>query len=186
MRNRVCLALTGVILLAIGATALAAGFGVFGGEDAGRAPILGAMSRWVPAHRWRWSSVAATSCAVALLGFGWLTAQVRCRALRRLAMGGTGPATRMAVRVATRAIKADVTSYPGVRDVRATLLGSRRRPMIRLNVACDDLTELGELARRIHDDAMVRLRLTMDRRDLRGVVDFRVVPRPERRPRNGA
>jgi hypothetical protein len=186
VRDRVCLAVTGLVLLAAGGAVVAAGLGALGGEAAARAPVLGTMSGWAAAHRWFWPSATAASCAVALLGFGWLTAQVRGRVLRRLAMGDTGPATRMAVRVAVRAITADVTSYPGVRHVRATLCGSGRRPRIRLSVTCDDLTELGELARRIHDDAMVRLRLTLDRADLRGVVDVRVAPRPARRPRSGA
>jgi hypothetical protein len=174
MANRVWLALTGLTLLAGGGAEVCAGLGVFGRGPAGRTPILLARSGWMPAHRWLWPSAAAVSCAVAMLGLGWLIAQVRRRALRRLAMGDTDSPTRMAARVATRAVRADVTSYPGVRDVRARLLGSGRRPLIRLDVTCEDLAALGELAQRIHDDAMVRLRVTLDRRDIRGVVDFRV------------
>jgi hypothetical protein len=39
---------------------------------------------------------------------------------------------------------------------------------------CDADTNLGELAWRIRDDAMVRLRTTLNRADLGGVIDFRV------------
>jgi hypothetical protein len=96
--------------------------------------------------------------------------------LRRLAMGDArAGGTRMAARVATRAITADVRSYPGVRRVRARLSGTARRPSIRVRVTCDDRADLTELARRIRDDAMVRLRTTLDREDLGGVVDFRTI-----------
>jgi hypothetical protein len=83
-------------------------------------------------------------------------------------------ATRMAARVATRAIVADVTSYPGVRRVSTRLAGSARRPSMRVRVMCDAEVDLDELAWRIRDDAMARLRTTLNREDLGGVVDFRV------------
>ena len=185
MRNRVWLALTGLSLLIAGAMAVAGGLGAFGREHAGRPLLTAVMSRWVSAHRWFWPSVAMAACAVALLGAGWLTAQVRCRTLRRLAMGDPGSgATRMAAQVATRAITTDVTCYPGVRRARARLLGSTRRPWIRVHVTCDDVADLVELERRIRDDAMVRLRTTLDRQDIGGIVDFRIIhaePAQERR-----
>ena len=84
-------------------------------------------------------------------------------------------ATRMAARVATRAITTDVTSYPGVRRARARLVGSDRRPWIRVDVTCDDTADLMEVGARIRHDAMVRLRTTLDRQDIGGVVDFRVI-----------
>jgi hypothetical protein len=83
-------------------------------------------------------------------------------------------ATRMAARVATRAIAADVTSYPGVRRVRTRLAGSARRPSVWVRVMCDPQVDLTELSWRIRDDAMVRLRTTLNREDLGGVVDFRM------------
>lgn len=185
MRNRVWLALTGLILLAAGGTAVAGGLGAFGRAHADRPLFTAVMSRWVSAHGWFWPSVAAGACTVAVLGCGWLTAQVRSRTLRRLALGdATSGATRMAARVATRAVTADVMSYPGVRRARARLAGSARRPRITVRVTCDDQADLGELGRRIRDDAMVRLRTTLNREDLGGVVDFRMIcdePAGERR-----
>jgi hypothetical protein len=178
MWNRVWLALTGLVLLAAGVAALAGGLGASGGEHV----LTGAMSRWVAARLWFWPAVAAGTCTVAVLGFGWLTAQWRCRTLRRLAMGGArGEPTRMAARVATRAITADVTSYPGVRQVRTHLYGNARRPRVRVRVLYDPEADLAELAVRIRDDAMVRLRTTLDREDLGGVIDFRMCPEAGRR-----
>jgi hypothetical protein len=49
---------------------------------------------------------------------------------------------------------------------------------------CDAEVDLAELAWRIRDDAMVRLRTTLNREDLGGVVDFRMkreIPAWERR-----
>lgn len=170
MFNRVWLALTGLVLLCGGGTTLAAGL-----FRASRPLVTAAMSRWVAAHPWFWPAVAGGSLAMAMLGSAWLAAQWRCRTLRRLAMGDArAGATRMAARVATRAIVADVTSYPGVRRVRPRLSGSARRPAMRVRVMCDANADLGELAWRIRDDAMVRLRTTLNRADLGGVIDFRV------------
>jgi hypothetical protein len=170
MWNRVWLALTGLVLLGAGGTTLAGG--VLG---KGRPLVTDATSQWVAEHRWFWPSVAGGSLALAMLGSGWLAAQWRWRRLRRLAMGDArAGATRMAARVATRAIAADVTSYPGVRRVRTRLSGSARRPSMRVRVMCDAGVDLDELAWRIRDDAMVRLRTTLNRADLGGVVDFRM------------
>jgi hypothetical protein len=172
MGNRVWLALTGLLFLGAGGTTLAAGLGAFGPD---RPLVTGAMSRWILAHWWFWPATAGGSLAVAMLGSGWLAAQWRCGTLRRLAMGDArAGATRMAARVATRAIVADVTSYPGVRRVSTRLAGSARRPSMRVRVMCDAEVDLDELAWRIRDDAMARLRTTLNREDLGGVVDFRV------------
>jgi hypothetical protein len=180
MFNRVWLALTGLVLLGCGAATLAAGLG------GPRRPIVtGGLSRWVAMHPWFWPAVTAGSLTVAMLGGTWLAAQWRCRSLRRLAMGDArAGATRMAARVATRAIAADVTSYPGVSRVRTRLSGSRRRPSMRVRVLCEAGADLDELVWRIRDDAMVRLRTTLGRADLGGVIDFRVqrdAPEKERR-----
>jgi hypothetical protein len=170
MGNRVWLALTGLVLLGAGGTTL--GLGVAWPD---RPLVTGAISRWIAAHPWFWSSVASGALAVAMLGAAWLDAQWRRRTLRRLAMGhARAGATRMAARVATRAIAADVTSYPGVRRVRTRLAGSARRPSVRVRVMCDAQVDLAELSWRIRDDAMVRLRTTLNRDDLGGVVDFRM------------
>lgn len=175
MANRVWLALTGLVLLAAGGATLAAG-----ASGPPRPLVTVATSRWIAAHPWFHAYVAGASVAVTMLGAGWLSAQWRRRTLRRLAMGhARAGATRLAARVATRAITADVTSYPGVRRVRTWLAGSARRPSVRVRVLCDAEADLAELAWRIRDDAMVRLRTTLDRDDLGGVVDFRMT-RPDR------
>jgi hypothetical protein len=182
MWNRVWLALTGLVLLVAGGTTLAGGLGAFGPD---RPLVSGAMSQRMAESLWFWPSVAAGALTIAVLGTGWLAAQWRSRTLRRLAMGDArAGATRMAARVATRAISADVTSYPGVRRVRTRLSGSARRPSVRVRVMCDAEVDLSELAWRIRDDAMVRLRTTLNREDLGGVVDFRMkreIPAWERR-----
>jgi hypothetical protein len=172
MFNRVWLMLIGLVLLGAGGTTLVAGV-----AGAGRPLVTGATSRWVAERLWFWPAVAGGSLAVAMLGSAWLAALWRCRTLRRLAMGDArAGATRMAARVATRAIAADVRSYPGVRRVRTRLSGSARRPAMRVRVMCDTGVDLDELAWRIRDDAMVRLRTTLNRADLGGVIDFRMKP----------
>lgn len=170
MGNRVWLALTGVTLLGGGGAALAESV-----VAPDRPLVTAAASRWMAGSLWFWPVAASGSLAVAMLGSVWLAAQWRCRTLRRLAMGDArAGATRMAARVATRAIAADVTSYPGVRRVIIRLSGSSRRPAMRVRVTCDAGIDLDELAWRIRDDAMARLRTTLNRDDLGGVVDFRV------------
>jgi hypothetical protein len=55
---------------------------------------------------------------------------------------------------------------------------------MRVRVLCEAGADLDELVWRIRDDAMVRLRTTLGRADLGGVIDFRVqrdAPEKERR-----
>jgi hypothetical protein len=176
MRDRLGLACTGLVLLGAGGAVTATGLGAFGARHSARPVLAPAASRWIAEHHWFWPVAAGVGCLVAVLGIGWLAAQVRRRALRRIAMGAerTG-ATRMAARVAVRAVTLDVTSYPGVWRARVRLVGTERRPRVRIRVTCEDRTDLAELGRRIREDALIRLRLTLDRRDIAGVVDFRVV-----------
>lgn len=175
MRNRVWLAVAGSMLAAAGGTALAAGLSAFGPHIAGLPLWTDAMSAWIVTHGWYWPLVAITGCVVALLGLAWALGQLRGRRLSKMAVGG-GIATRMAVRVATRAISADVCSYLGVRRTRVRFTGTRRRPQVVLRVTCDERADIADLSRRIHDDALVRLRTTLERDDLGGVVDFRLLP----------
>ena len=182
MRNRVWLALTGLVMLGAGGTALADGLGMFGRERADTPLFTGVMSQWVSTHIWFWPGVAAGACAVTVLGAGWLVAQARGRTLRRLAIGDPrSRATRMAARVASRAVIADVASYPEVRRARVRLSGKAGRPRIRLRVTCDDRADVAELGRHIRDDALARLRTTLEREDIVGIVVFRVI-RAERPP----
>src|SRR5262245_44100833 len=138
MGNRVWLTLTGAVLMGAGGAALAESV------IAPHRPIVtAAASRWMAGSLWFWPATASGSLAVAMLGSAWLAAQWRRRSLRRLAMGDArAGATRMAARVATRAIAADVTSYPGVRRVSTRLSGSSRRPAMRVRVMCDDGVDL--------------------------------------------
>ncbi|WP_460338675.1 alkaline shock response membrane anchor protein AmaP [Actinoallomurus acanthiterrae] len=177
MTNRMGLAPTGLVLLCAGGTALAAGLGAFGPRRAHRPIWPAAASRWVAAHGWFWPTAAAIAGTVALLGAGWLVALARSRRLRRLAIGDARSGrTRMAARVAVRAIVADVTAYDGVHAVRARLTGRAVAPRMLLRVTCPADADLAGLGRRIRDEALARLRAALARDDITGVVIFDVVP----------
>ncbi|MCO6008726.1 alkaline shock response membrane anchor protein AmaP [Actinoallomurus purpureus] len=176
MTNRVWLALTGLALLGVGGSALAAGWGAFGRRCAHRPIWTAGMSRWMPAHGWFWPVVAVTAGAVGAMGAGWLISLGRGRRLRRLAIGDTrSGATRMAARVAVRTVLADVTAYDGVRDVRARLTGRATGPRVLLRVTCAADADLAGLGGRIRGEALTRLRAALARDDITGVVIFRVV-----------
>lgn len=182
MANRIRLAVTGAVLLLAGGAALAIGLGAFGRARAGRPIRTAALARWATAHGWFWPAAAAVACAVAAAGAWWLVAQGRGLVLRRLAIGDTtSGATRMAARVAVRAVTADVAGYDGVRDARVRLSGRPARPRIRLRVTCDEDADLPGLARRIRRDALMDLRAVLVRDDITGVVVFHLVP-GEREP----
>lgn len=181
MLNRVWLALTGLTLLGGGGAGLAPGCGAFGRRWANRPIWTAGMSRWVAAHGWFWPAAAAVAGAVAAMGAGGLIVLGRRRRLRRLAVGDArSGATRMAARVAVRTVIADVTAYDGVHEVRARLAGRAAGPRMLLRVTCSADADLAALGRRIRDDALIRLRATLAREDLTGVVIFNAGPERER------
>ncbi|XVQ10146.1 alkaline shock response membrane anchor protein AmaP [Spirillospora sp. CA-255316] len=175
--NHVCLALLGLVLLAAGVLGLARGLGAFGRDAAADPLITDAMRRYAAGQGWFWPVVAGAGAMLAVLGLAWLLAQARSERLPGLALepDPSKGATRVSERAVTAALEEEIGEYPGVRGVRAHLLGSSARPRLTLNVAYGGQADLDALRRRIREEAVPRLRVALERDSLPAVVKLRLL-----------
>ncbi|MWA03967.1 alkaline shock response membrane anchor protein AmaP [Actinomadura sp. LD22] len=175
--NRTGLVLVGALMVAAGGAGLARGAGAFGGDRAGGLVFSGTVRRYAADHGWFWPAVAAAVIVLALLGLAWLLAQGRTGRLPGLAVepDPSGGRTRVSAKAVTDALEAEVAEYPGVRTARARLIGSSRRPELRLNVTYLRRADPAELRRRIEDEGMPRLATALGRPSIPAVVRLRLV-----------
>ncbi|HEY3687425.1 MAG TPA: alkaline shock response membrane anchor protein AmaP [Streptosporangiaceae bacterium] len=137
--NRLGLIIVGVLLIAAGAFALGRGFGVIPRLPGG-APVLSAPERRMAnTADWFWPVAAIVAIVVLLIAVRWLFVQGRSSKIANLRVdGGSAGRTRMPARVVTRAVEQDAAEAAGVLRARATLIGSRARPGLRLDVTADE------------------------------------------------
>lgn len=176
--NRTGLTLLGAVLAAGGGAGLARGLGAFGDGRASSPVLTGEARRFAEDNGWFWPAVAAAAVVLALLGLAWLLAQARTGKLPGLALEPDAEAgtTRLSAKAIAGALEDEIGEYPGVRNVRARLIGSSKRPELRLNVAYGQLADPAELRRRVQDEAVPRLRTALERDSVPTVVRLRLVP----------
>lgn len=176
--NHVALALLGLLLLAAGAAGLARGLGAFGSRAASDPLITDRMREFAQDQGWFWPAVVAAGVVLALLGLTWLLAQARSERLPGLSLdsGPDGGTTRLSGRAVTHALEDEVAEYPDVKSARAWLLGSSRRPRLRMNVSYREDTDLAGLRDRIDREAVARVKTALERESLPVAIRLRPVP----------
>lgn len=177
--NRTGLILLGVVLLGVGGVGLARGAGLFGDETT--QVFSSDVRSFADDNAWFWPVIAAAAVVLALLGLLWLIAQIRTHRVPELAMepDPDGGRTRLSAKAVTGALQNEIEDYPGVRRVRARLLGSSRNPELRLNVTYGQRADPAELRRRIQDEGVPRLCAALERDSVPTVVRLRLVPKEE-------
>lgn len=175
--NRTGLVLVGAVMAAAGGAGLARSAGVFGHDRATGRVFSGDVRRYAADHDWFWPAIAAAVIVLALLGLAWLFAQGRPGRLPGLAMepDAAGGRTRLSGKAVTDALEAEVGEYPGVRTARARLIGSSRRPELRLSVAYGRRADPAELRSRIEEEGMPRMAAALGRESVPAVVRLRLV-----------
>lgn len=181
--NRLGLIIVGVLLLAAGVFVLARGLGMLPGLPAGE-PVLSAAERQMAHTRpWFWPVAAIVALVVLLLALRWLIVQGRSAKIGTLRVdAGRDGGTRLPAGAVTRAVERDAREAPGVLRARATLVGSRSRPGLRLDVTTDaraDWPRLrGDVTGRVRDD----LRDSLELDGLPTIVRLRVAASTGRNP----
>ncbi|MFD0900986.1 alkaline shock response membrane anchor protein AmaP [Actinomadura sediminis] len=177
--NRTGLILLGVVLLAAGGAGLARGAGLFGDETT--RVLSPDVRRFAEDNAWFWPAIAAAAVVLALLGVLWLIGQVRTRRVPELAMepDPDGGRTSLSAKAVTGALEREIERYPGVRRVRARLLGSSRDPELRLNVTYGHRADAADLRRRIQEEGVPRLCAALERDTVPTVVRLRLVAKDE-------
>ena len=168
--NRVLLALTGVLLLALGLVVLA------GGLDLQRrwGYDLGAGRAWAGPEdvlltradrtrfrdeSWWWPVLIAGLAVMVLLLLWWFLAQLRRRRLGEvLVESGDGEGALLRGRALADVLAAEAESLPGVNRVRTRLLGRRTAPRFRVNVQLAPHAEPAAAVARLHAEAIENAR----------------------------
>ncbi|WP_280235171.1 alkaline shock response membrane anchor protein AmaP [Nocardia cyriacigeorgica] len=159
--NRTLIGLTGVILLAAGAYALAAHFGQLGWVDRESALVPGTAAP----PTWVFWAVIAGAVVLGLLCLRWLLAQIfRMPKSQswRFEADPTAGKTVMASSTAAAPVAADIAAFDDVRSASAWLTGTRWAPELHLTVTVQPHADVGSLRGRILDEAVPRLRQALE------------------------
>jgi hypothetical protein len=167
--NRILLILLGAIFLAAGVIGLLVATGVFGQTAAHTQLVTDGMQQYAHDNAgWYWGAFAGGAFLVAALALIWLFAQSgssRVSSLQ-LEIDRSRGATRLQSSALTGALEDDVTTYHGVNDATARLLGSSREPLLRLDVALDESADIGAIRERLEKQAIPRVRQAASVHDL--------------------
>ncbi len=180
--NRQGLLLVGILLLAAGAAAFAAGRGLFGPRVAGDALMNGAV-RDLLAAPWVPYAVVALAFVAAFLALRWLLAQGLNDTVGRLVLE-RGPQGRveMSENAARGALEQEVSDYPGVRRARARLTESAEEPHLRLALTLEDDADVAGVWRRVRSEALANLRRSLELESVPAVVRMSMTA-PAKNPR---
>ncbi|MGW0363613.1 alkaline shock response membrane anchor protein AmaP [Streptomyces sp. NPDC002990] len=129
--NRILLALTGLVLLAAGASVLTASWPL-GGRHA---PLLTAAARrrYLHAEGWWWWAVLAGLGLCVLLALWWLLAQLKRSRLTAVVVDtGDGAFALLRGRALEEAVAAEAGALDGVAHCRVALRGRRGAPTLRV------------------------------------------------------
>ncbi|WP_040837186.1 hypothetical protein [Nocardia brevicatena] len=159
--NRALLAVLGVALMAAGGLAVAAHFD--------RLPWVDADSTLVPGTAappdWVLWVVVAGAVVLGLLCLRWLLAQVfRMPKPQwwRMETEGSAGKTMLSSATAASPVVADIEAMPEIRAAAAWLSGPLTAPELDLRVTVESDADIGELRRRILDEAVARLRCALE------------------------
>jgi hypothetical protein len=182
--NRIVLAVLGLLLVAGAGAGLAAGLGAWGSVPADR-PILDPRLRdFSERHGWLWAVVAAAGLVVAGLACRWLGGQLHTDRVRILELESdprTGETT-IPTSALTDAVATEIAGYRGVRHVTARTIGTAAHPRTVLHVELADRAPIGEVRRRIDDEAIAHLRTALQDPGLPVQLELAVAPLTRGRP----
>lgn len=180
--NRTVLALIGLLLLAIGATGIAAGAGLFGDTFRTKKVIDQDYRDWVAAHDWFWLAVAGGSILIALLALRWLLAQASTTRVSQLDVESDRSAGRTVLSgsAVTDAVAGEIKGYRGISGASAYLLGSRGAPTLLIQAGLDGRGDPAEIRRRIQTDAVSHARQALDKPDLPVRLELRLASASQR------
>ncbi|MEU9237222.1 alkaline shock response membrane anchor protein AmaP [Streptomyces subrutilus] len=174
--NRTLLAVLGIVLLGGGLLILAGGFDLYrrwrmtppdgwpltAPEDA----LLtdADRTRWT-GQGWWWPAVIAFLAVVVLLALWWLLAQLRRSHPGPLSVGGTDEVEGVELRegALSEAVAADARQLSGVRQARARMTGSSRRPEVDLDLTLMTSSDPGPVLQALYDGPLERARQSTGR-----------------------
>jgi len=191
--NRVLLALTGLLLLALGLSVLVGGFDLprrwnfsMPADWPWTAPQDVLLSdadrtRW-RAESWWWPVVLAVLGVLVILLLWWLLAQLRRRRLGQvLVESGDGEGALLRGRALENVLEAEAAALPGVDKAAVRLAGRRSSPQAVVRLLLEPHAAPGPVLSRLTDEALEHARGSVALEQLPAEVQLRTAKhRPER------
>lgn len=150
--NRTCLAIIGLLLLLVGLASTSIGTGLLvravSSGPRSEDQLLGSSISDVFAGTAAVIGVGVVALVVALLGLGWLLAQVprtNAAGVYRLQDDATTGLTTVPPSVLTDAVSADLQTLPGVTTADAVLRGTATAPELTVKLTANDRTDIPAL-----------------------------------------
>lgn len=180
--NRVILGLLGLLLIAVGAGALARSYGVFGDRAAEEAVLDEGLRDTAADAGWVLPLGAVTiSLVVAYLAWRWLRAQLRTApALASVELPATepgDPVTRVRSGAVLDAVSADVESHPAVVHDGGRLIPDADPFTLHLDVTVADGAHVDEVREHVDQVVLPRLRQAVEADRLEAHLHFHSVGR---------
>lgn len=180
--NRLGLVIVGIVLLAAGLAALAAGQGLLGG-DLAASPLLGDRVNEVLGQQWVPYAVVAVAFVAGFLALRWLMVQGMNDTVGRLFLERDDAGNvEMPENVARGALEQEVADYPGVRRARARLTESNDEPHLRLALTLEDDADVATVWKRVRSEAIANLRGTLELERVPAVIRMSMTA-PAKNPR---
>src|ERR1700749_2237585 len=136
--NRVMVTFFGLLLLAVGAAAMAASTGVFGATFSRQALLANRVSAYFGDHGgWLWPAIAGGCVLIALACLRWMLALLAStdRAGDIIIGGSTDEGTTVLLPAAlVDALTSEVSAYHGVDSAKGRVIGDGRAPEVGLTV----------------------------------------------------
>ncbi|MCM3923698.1 alkaline shock response membrane anchor protein AmaP [Frankia sp. AiPs1] len=182
-RNRVILAVLGVLLTAAGVVALLVGVGLFGDGRADQSVLDPDVRGFAADHGWFWPVVGVGCGLIALLALVWLTQQMRTDRSPGLDVTHDELGdVHLPAAALTDAVADDVAGIAGVEGARAELRG-RSEPSLDIAVRVTRGTDVQAVAGKVCGPVLGRARRALGRPDLPAQVNIRPVGVARRRRR---
>jgi hypothetical protein len=160
--NRVTLALFGLLVLAAGATAMAASTGLFGASFSRHALLANRVSGYFGNHGgWLWPAIAGGGLLVGLACLRWMLALLASndRAGDIIIGASTDEGTTILRPAALiDALTSEVSAYHGVDAAKGRVIGDGRDPEVILTVTTAPAADLQALHHRIEAEAFAHAR----------------------------
>jgi hypothetical protein len=179
--NRILLALTGLVLLALGGSVLAVGLGVTPPSwwiHQGSHDVLltrHERTRWQGTDWW-WPTVFAALGVLVLAALWWLASVLRTRRLNEVLVDtGDGEEAQLRGRALADALSADASGLDGVAHAEAFLTGRPDRPATRLRLQLAAYASPGDTLHRLTRGALTAARDSVRLERLPAEVQFRAV-----------
>lgn len=173
----------GLLLLVIGAAALAVGLGLVGAFRAQRSVFDPLALQWAQQHPQVLVPVAIVfGIVLFVLGIWWLVHSLRTEPRPHLRLE-SGPELTVAGSALTGAVRTDAETVTGVNRARVRMAGSSHRPNLRLTLSLEEGTEVRHVWEELEGKVLSRAREALEVETMPTAIRLKLDRAPKQRVR---